>query len=162
MRLSVTLPPPVSLSFCAKVLLHPHSIIFIHPIYRVMPPCRTSATPSIHPSIHPSPYSSPKAPILMRPCILRYWSCLMHPVQSDKKPTRCGVFIPLRHSNYSDPSPVPPKSILVPPFISILDSSERAVKSVNNQIIVGIANSNHTWPVYYILFCMISKHGLSH
>jgi hypothetical protein len=44
--------------------------------------------PSIHPCIHPSIHLhtlSPKAPILMRPCILRHWCCLMHPVQTGKK-----------------------------------------------------------------------------
>jgi hypothetical protein len=61
------IPTPSSLSTPSTVLWH-HDV-----------------PPLPHLSIHPSPYSSPKAHILMRPCILQYWSCLMHPVQSDKK-----------------------------------------------------------------------------
>jgi hypothetical protein len=41
-----------------------------------------------HLSIHPSPYCCPEAPISMHPCVLQYWSCLMHPVQSDTNVTK--------------------------------------------------------------------------
>lgn len=56
--------------FCAKVLVHPHSIIFIHPIYHVVPPWRTSASPSIHPSIHLHTVV-PRRPFW---CVLVYYS----------------------------------------------------------------------------------------